>query len=106
MPMAVIEAMASGLPVVATNVGGLPDLIQDRVTGLLVEPSCPDQMLVALRTLQSNHRLRAEIKRNGFQLAVTKFDIEKRVNQLVEIYQLALSDRRPTYRHVKTDRRS
>ena len=51
MPMAVIEAMACRLPVVATNVGGLPDLIQDHVTGILVKPGCPDQVIEALRAL-------------------------------------------------------
>lgn len=91
MPMAVIEAMACRLPVVATNVGGLPDLIQDHVTGILVKPGCPDQVIEALRALKKNDHLRDEIKRNSFQFVAKEFDIEKRVNQLIDIYQLALS---------------
>lgn len=91
MPMAVIEAMASGLPVVATAVGGLPDLIQDHVTGLLVQPGRPDQIIEALRTLQVNDYLRTEIKRNSFKFIMQKFDIEQRVTQLIDIYQAALA---------------
>ncbi len=96
MPMAVIEAMACGLPVVATRVGGLPDLIHDQVTGLLVEPGHPDQVIDALHTLIKNDPLRNQIKRNSVEAVRRKFDIEKRVDQLLDIYQLTLS----TEKHI------
>jgi glycosyltransferase involved in cell wall biosynthesis len=102
MPMAVIEAMACGLPVVATRVGGLPDLIRDQVTGLLVDPARPDQLIDALRVLMRNDPLRDQIKRNSVEVVEREFDIEKRVDQLLEIYQHTLSVKKPMYRHANT----
>jgi glycosyltransferase involved in cell wall biosynthesis len=87
MPMAVIEAMACALPVVAARVGGLPDLIQDHVTGLLVEPGRPDQVIDALHDLMRNDCLRDQIKKNCFEKVRRQFDIENRVNQLIDIYR-------------------
>src|SRR6185295_10842852 len=49
--ISVVEAMAFGVPVVATNVGGLPELIDDGVTGLLVPPRDPDALADAINRL-------------------------------------------------------
>jgi glycosyltransferase involved in cell wall biosynthesis len=92
MPMAVIEAMASGLPVVASNVGGLPDLIQNGVNGILIDPGCPDQLAAALIDLASDENLRCSMGEKSLQLAKEKFDIEQHVAQLVGIYNRVLSN--------------
>jgi glycosyltransferase involved in cell wall biosynthesis len=48
LPLVLLEAMAAGLPVVSTAVGGVPDLVEDQVTGFLVEPSSPSALMTKL----------------------------------------------------------
>jgi glycosyltransferase involved in cell wall biosynthesis len=54
MPMAILEAMASGLPIVATAVGGIPDLISDGINGFLMEPKVPQALARALEKLSQD----------------------------------------------------
>jgi glycosyltransferase involved in cell wall biosynthesis len=94
LPMAVIEAMASGLPIVSTNVGGLPDLVQDGVNGLMVEPGCPDELADALLKIISNPKLRQSMQEKSAQIASDNYDLEQHVHQLLEIYHALISENR------------
>jgi glycosyltransferase involved in cell wall biosynthesis len=91
MPIAVIEAMACGLPIIATRVGGLPDLVIDGFNGVLVDVGCPDQLVDALEYLNSNPDLRFMMQMNSNQSALDKYDIEKLVPRLINIYRKALT---------------
>ncbi|MCL4825599.1 MAG: glycosyltransferase family 4 protein, partial [Anaerolineales bacterium] len=93
MPMAVIEALACGLPVVATQVGGLPDLVFPQVNGLLVPAGQPDQLADALLQLIDSPQTRSAMQRESLRLAQENFDIEKLVARLLDIYQSALAPR-------------
>ena len=88
--MAVLEAMGCGLPIVATRVGGLPDLVLNGVNGLLVEPGRPDQLATALGRLSVDDELRYTMQQMSYQSAIEQYDIEQRVPQLVDIYRSAL----------------
>jgi glycosyltransferase involved in cell wall biosynthesis len=92
MPMAVLEAMACGLPIVASWVGGLPDLVHDGVNGILIEPGKPEQLASALNKLAKDPDLRASMGKASYQLACEQYDIDQHVAQLVSIYKKLLSN--------------
>lgn len=64
-----LEAMASGLPVVASRSGGIPDLVHDGENGLLTEPGDPDDLAKALNRLLQDEALREVLSQNGYATA-------------------------------------
>ncbi len=74
-PVSVLEAMACGLCVVSTNVGGIPYLIEDEKEALLVSPNDPDNMAYAICRLLTDHSLAENISRNARRKA-EEFDWE------------------------------
>jgi glycosyltransferase involved in cell wall biosynthesis len=91
MPMAVIEAMACGLPIIASKVGGLPDLVTEGVNGLLVEAGRPQQIASAISRLAEEPLMRVSMGQQSYQRAICDYDFENRVTQLVGIYSTALA---------------
>ena len=92
-PLAVMEYMDAALPVVATEVGGLPDLIEPGVHGLLVPPSDPAALAEALATLLGDpHGARAMGER-GRQRRRAEFDIDVLVRRLEHLYLELLAER-------------
>jgi glycosyltransferase involved in cell wall biosynthesis len=75
-PISVIEAMALGLPVVSTNVGGIPFLLEDRVSGLLVNDGDADAMVQAIKELIRQQGLAETLAQNAAALTAG-FDFEK-----------------------------
>jgi glycosyltransferase involved in cell wall biosynthesis len=68
-PVSIIEACAMGLPVIAAKVGGIPDLIQDEETGLLVPDDDDDAMAAAIKRLLADESLAARLSENGRRVA-------------------------------------
>jgi len=87
----VLEAQAAGIPVIASNVGGVPDLVEDEVTGLLTDPTRPETMLTALSRLLSDSELTSCLARNGRQQAIEKFHPRVIAERHLEIYREVLS---------------
>jgi glycosyltransferase involved in cell wall biosynthesis len=87
LPIAVLEAMASAVPVIATHVGGLPELVVDGQTGLLVEPDDPASLAHALTTLLLDPERRAALGRAGALRVRERFDSEQIAAQMVALYR-------------------
>jgi glycosyltransferase involved in cell wall biosynthesis len=83
LPNAMIEAMAARLAVVVSKVGAVPDVIQDRYSGLLVEPRNLDSLSAALATIIDDAELRERLAACGFEIARREFGVEAAVDRLM-----------------------
>jgi glycosyltransferase involved in cell wall biosynthesis len=86
-PNALLEAMASRVPIVATKVGGVPEIVADGESALLVRPSDAPAMSGAIRSLLSSRRDAERLSCRACELAVTRHTPAARVRRLVEIYR-------------------
>jgi glycosyltransferase involved in cell wall biosynthesis len=86
LPVSIIEAMACGLPVVASAVGGIPDLVDDGQTGLLVEAHQPLELADALVRLLTNPELQIKMGAAGREKALACHAIESHVQKLYAFY--------------------
>jgi glycosyltransferase involved in cell wall biosynthesis len=91
VPMAILEAMAAGLPVLATRVGSIPDMVADRGSGLLVGPGDEAAMASALTELAGDRELRAAMGAQGAQRHRDHWSAEL----MVEGYARVLEGLRP-----------
>jgi glycosyltransferase involved in cell wall biosynthesis len=82
----ILEAMACGLPIVATRVGGIPEVIKNDINGYLVEPKRPDEIAEKILILLQNDQLRNEISRTNVA-AVKAYAWENIVDQLEYVYK-------------------
>lgn len=91
--LTLIEAMAAALPIVATRVGGNPEVVAEGETGLLVEAGQPAALAAAMRSLLSDPDGRARMGRRGREVAFGKFNIERLVDEYLAIYADVASPR-------------
>jgi glycosyltransferase involved in cell wall biosynthesis len=85
--LAALEAMAAERPVVATRVGGLPEVVEDRRTGILVPPGDPAGLADALVELATQPALRVELGRRGAERAAVEFGIARMVSRTLDVYR-------------------
>jgi glycosyltransferase involved in cell wall biosynthesis len=90
----ILEAMASGLPVIATNVGGNPELVVDGETGMLVPPSDPIAMADAIHSYLKDPAKLVRHGEAGRKRAEEHFSIEKMVQGYLRVYDEVLSERK------------
>jgi len=88
---ALLEALAVGLPVIATEVGGAPDVIEHRESGWLVRPRQPDDLHNALVTLFNLDDLRASLGQAGRQKVINAYSLDVTAERLVALYQQIVS---------------
>lgn len=87
LPMAIIEAMEAGLAIVATRVGGIPEMIEHGVNGLLIEPGDVDGLRESLLRLANSPKLRAELGRAARLTYVTRYSPDAVIPRLDSIYR-------------------
>jgi glycosyltransferase involved in cell wall biosynthesis len=87
LPLAVLEAMAAGLPVVGTDVGGISELIVDGETGLIVEPENPAALAAALESLARDPERRLQLGQRGRERVAESFSAEASARRTVALYE-------------------
>jgi glycosyltransferase involved in cell wall biosynthesis len=96
----VIEAMLAGRPVVGTAVGGIPEIIVDGVTGLLVPPASPSSLAQAIITILQNPELACRMGASGQARAKEYFSSERYINEIQKIYESVLALHRQRNSHI------
>ena len=89
LPLCILEAMAHGRPVVATRVGGIPEIVQDGETGYLVEPGDPGSLRAALTRLLADAQLRAEMGAAARRRIADTCSWQQVTDQTLDAYGLA-----------------
>jgi glycosyltransferase involved in cell wall biosynthesis len=89
-----IEAMESGLPVVASNVGGIPDVVVDNVSGLLVPEKDPKALAEAIKRLAENPQLTAQLLQGARNRIAEHFTWDNITRRQLEIYEQLVSNRK------------
>ncbi|HEX7143735.1 MAG TPA: glycosyltransferase family 4 protein [Gaiellaceae bacterium] len=90
-PVSVIEALAAELPVVATRVGGVPDVVRDGEDGFLVEAGATDDLADRLAQLAGDPALRARMGKQGRERVLPRYAVERLVEDIDELYRSLLS---------------
>ena len=103
-PVAAIEAMAARCPVVATRVGGVPDLISDRVTGMLVPPGDPERLAQALIYARDHPSETERWARLARTQVIERHSVEGMVSAVDRLYRRLVQSARPSLGHP--DRRT
>jgi len=91
LPVVLLEAMASGLAVAATAVGGIPELIKDQENGILVPSADAAAMSEAIIRLAQNEPLRTRISENNRTKAFLEFDVKRMCGEYTNLYESLLA---------------
>jgi glycosyltransferase involved in cell wall biosynthesis len=86
LPVAILEAMALGRPVVATAAGGVPGIVKDGETGLLVEPGDAEALAGGMRRLLSDRALAARLAGAALELVEEEYGLEPMVRATEDVY--------------------
>lgn len=86
IPVVLMEAMAMGLPVISTNVSGIPELIENGVSGVLVPPNNKNAIADAIINICLNKDLRIEMGKNGRKKIENEFNITYEIEKLIKVF--------------------
>jgi glycosyltransferase involved in cell wall biosynthesis len=89
--ISLLEAMAAGLPLIATNIGGLPTQVRDGWNGFLVEPANEKQLAEKIKYLIDHPEERIKMGINSRKLAEGEFNWDKIAEKYIEVYKKVLS---------------
>lgn len=91
IPNSLLEAMASGLPSVSTIHGGIPEIMQNRITGMLCREGNPEELASALLELAGDSGLYARISEAGSEFVAAEFSSAKQIANIENLYRTAMS---------------
>lgn len=86
LPYSVLEAMASGLPCVVTDVGGNREAVVDRTTGLVIKPGSVDEAVLAIEYLLSHPQERANMAKAAQRRATSEFEIDEKMAEFRKLF--------------------
>jgi glycosyltransferase involved in cell wall biosynthesis len=89
-----LEAMSCGLPVLATTVGGAPDVIQHKESGFLIPPDDVDSLRRGLEALLADRALRFTLGSNARARILSEFSLDSVADRLARLYQHLLDENR------------
>jgi glycosyltransferase involved in cell wall biosynthesis len=92
VPVVLMEAMAKEMAVVATRVGGIPELVDDGISGLLVAPGSVDALTAALAQMARNRASLASMGRAGRRKIVAEYTVDQLGHQMTELFQRYLGE--------------
>ena len=87
VPQAILQAQSLGRPVIGTRVGGIPEVIEDGVTGVLIPPKDPDALAHSILSLIQDKEKAGELGVNGMKLVKEKFSITNMVDKIEAVYK-------------------
>jgi len=91
IPVVLMEAMAAGVPVISSSLSGIPELVRDGETGLLVPPGDPAALAESIRALQQNGELRARLSAGGRRWIEEQFSLPGSVRRLRGLFARAIA---------------
>ena len=86
IPVVLMEAMSYGIPVISTNISGIPELVRDKKTGLLISPDSPGELTSAIVEIIENEGLRSEIISGARNIIENEFSFETNLNKLIRVF--------------------
>jgi glycosyltransferase involved in cell wall biosynthesis len=93
-PYVLLEAMAANLPIVATAVGGVPEMVENNQTALLVPPNDPEAMAGAIARMLSDEKLARRLATNALSLVSVRHSPANYLHSLTAVYSEAIAGRR------------
>lgn len=91
-PLTIIEAMANGLPIIASRVGGIPEIIIDGINGFLYPPGNIDKMAKIVNLLLTNRELREKMSKENTDTFLRNFTPENHYEKLIKVYEKVISN--------------
>jgi glycosyltransferase involved in cell wall biosynthesis len=86
LPLTILEAMANGLPVIASDIGGIPQVIEDEGDGLLVKPGDVSELINAIRILKNDEDMRLKLSKAARKTIEDKYSKERMVDETLAVF--------------------
>jgi len=100
-PISVLEAFALGMPVIGSRIGGIPELIKDKETGLLFEPGNAEDLRSKIKYLLASPDKAAQMGKNARALVEKEYNPERHYEKLIEIYHKVIKAKDESYKSGK-----